>query len=748
MKTSQRWQHPPGEKALHTHTPPEGTTATYTLVATDLLHSGGVIVFRARTEAGLTFRCVALRSVMRAPIAGETWSVEGTWQTHAIHGPQIGLTTAVLVQPTGALFVHAIAHNTRDFPGIGFARAQELWDAFGARIFDLLDHGDATALSSVLDEKLAEVAVAGWRQIGEQARGYRWLSQYGFPLRLASRVIAIYSSMPVPQGHEDAAAKRGRVVWHLENDPYRMLAFASWRSTEAAARQLGIQDDDERRLVGAVEASCAHRLAAGDTWHDVDSLRDAVAHRLGLPRKAADRALVLAVERGAVVRHADGFQLPGAWAMERFVAKRIVDMAAGRFVPAQRRIEYPLTPDEVHTALDQFDAARGYPLTQEQRSAVWMATTEPVSALLGGPGVGKTTVLRAVHAICARSHRTVHQAALSGRAAQRMAEATGRPASTIASLLARMETGALTLDDEPLLVIDESSMVDLGILYRLLARIPLGVRLLLVGDPGQLPPIGFGLVFHVLAVDSAVPRTTLTLPQRQTAASGIPAVCEAIRNGVVPAMQNFAPSTAAGVTFLASKAEHMTQAVLDVLASMVDAGGAQVVGSVKNGDGGVTEINRTLQRLRAPGRTQLNGRFFEGDPVIATENDYDLAVMNGEMGEVIGNTDDGGLRIRFDSGEKEVPGHHLDKLDLAYAVTTHKAQGSQFKRVVVPIVSSRLLDRTLLLTAVSRAQEQVVIVGDRAVFEQAVRAPSSPSLRLVGLGRRESSNPPHPSDAS
>lgn len=748
MKTSPRWRNRPGEKAPPAHTPAGETTANYTLVVTDLLHSGGVVVFRGRTEAGESLRCVAVRSVMRAPVEGETWSVEGTWHTHAVHGTQIGLTAAVLVQPSGALFVQAIAHNTRDFPGIGFARAQKLWNAFGSRIFDLLDHGDAATLSSVLDEDLAAVAVAGWRQIGEEAKGYRWLSRHGFPLRLASRVIAIYSGMPVSPGHEEAAAERGRVVWHLEHDPYRMLAFASWRSTEAAARQLGIQEDDDRRLVGAVEASCAYRLAAGDTWHDPPSLRDTVAQRLGLPRSAADRALALATERGAVVRHAGGIQLPGAWAMERFVANRIADMASGRFVPAQRRIEFPLTRDEVDSALDQFDAAQGYPLTQEQRNAVWMATTEPVSTLLGGPGVGKTTVLRAVHAICARSHRTVHQAALSGRAAQRMAEATGRPASTIASLLARMETGALTLDDEPLLVIDESSMVDLGILYRLLARIPSGVRLLLVGDPGQLPPIGFGLVFHVLAVDSSVPRTTLTLPQRQTAASGIPAVCEAIRNGVVPALQSFSPSTAAGVTFLASKTEDMTQAVLDVLASMVDVGGAQVVGSVKNGDGGVMEINRTLQRLRAPGRPQLNGRFFEGDPVIATENDYDLGVMNGEMGQVISNTEDGGLRIRFDSGEKEVPGHHLDKLDLAYAVTTHKAQGSQFKRVVVPIVSSRLLDRTLLLTAVSRAQEQVVIVGDPAVFEQAVRAPSSPSLRLVGLGRQEIATPPHPSDAS
>jgi exodeoxyribonuclease V alpha subunit len=306
-----------------------------------------------------------------------------------------------------------------------------------------------------------------------------------------------------------------------------------------------------------------------------------------------------------------------------------------------------------------------------------------------------------------------------------------------------VERGDIVLDDDPLVVIDEASMCDLATIYRLLRRFPPGVRMLFVGDPGQLAPIGFGTVFHVLAAGTLVPRTTLTKVQRQTSASGIPAVCAAIRSGVMPA---FAPndwSLAEGVGFIDVTPHEVTEAVMDVLTRLGGTSAVQVVGSVKPRLGGVDEINRRLHALHGAGRGQLNGRFYAGEPVIATHNDYDLAVMNGELGIALRNADDGGgLVCRFDSGDKEVPQPYLDDhLELAYAITCHKAQGSQFPKVVIPVTSSRLLDRSLLLTAVSRAQHRVVLVGDRDVFERAIAEPSKSDQRLVGLGRSASDNP-------
>ena len=716
-----------------------------TLVIEEILHDGGVVVARGRTEHDAAIRFVTRRAVTgRTPAPGETWRVVGAWQTHASYGRQLGLSDATLVRPSGRLVIDVLARSAA-FPGIGAVRARRLWETHGPDLFDLLDAGDATPFSSLLGDELADVLVRGWRSLEEETKACRWLTGHGFPSGLAAKLIAIYGTIPAPAEAAEEVARKGRVAWHLEDDPYRMLAFTSWKKADAVAKRIGVARDDPRRLVGAVEAALARALADSHTWTPEDVLVADVDRLLGLGRAAARQAIALAVRRRAALPLADGYQAPGAAVMEQFVESRCVAMAAGECAAPQLRLERTMDRAEVESLLDGFEHREGYPLTPEQRAGVWMALTEPVSALLGGPGVGKTTVLKAVYEAAAAYDRTVHQAALSGRAAQRMSEATGRPASTIASLLIRIDRGEVVLDDEPLVVIDESSMVDLTTLYRLMRRFAPGVRLLLVGDPGQLPPIGFGLTFHVFAGGARIPRTTLETVMRQTEESGIPAVCRDIRRGVVPDIPGFCGTARAGVSFVDVTEDGVTNTVVDLLAALGGAHAAQVVGSVKAGPGGTVEINRVLQGLRGAGRPQLPGRFYVGDPVIATVNDYDLGVMNGELGEALAAGPGGGLQVRFDSGEKLVPAQSLDLLDLAYAVTCHKAQGSQFRRVIVPVTPNRLLDRTLLLTAVSRAQEQVVLVGDRHVFADAVTRPPVPSLRRVGLGRASAAQPVLPS---
>lgn len=759
---------PPGVRPAAAATSAAPSVAL-TLVVDAVLHPGGVTVWRGHTADDVTVRCVATRAVMRVPAPGEVWALNGAWHRHPAHGAQVSILRATLERPSGRLFVQALTRNTRDFPGIGVVRAQRLWEAHGPRVFDLLDRGDAVAAEALADTvgaELAGVLLAGWRAVDDAAKACRWLSQYGFPPDLAAKVTAIYAAVPVPAAHTADAARRGRVVWHLEDDPYRMLAFASWRRTDAAARQLGVAADDPRRLAGAVEAACARRLTAGHTWVpatvlacEAAALLDTPAldvPSLGAPSVIGGRAVAAAVARRIVVAHAvdheEGYQLPGVAVMERAVGERVTAMRQHRDRPAQIRLEVPLDRAGVDAALAVFEREERYPLNPEQRDAVWMALSEPASLLLGGPGVGKTTVLKALHAVARVTGRVVHQAALSGRAARRMVEATGQPACTIAALLHRIDAGELVLTDEPLLVLDEASMCDLAIVYRLLRRLPSGVRLLLVGDPGQLPPIGFGLVLHVLAAGGEVPRTTLTRVMRQTSASGIPAVCAAIREGRVPALA--APDWAAteGVSLLATPSGDVADAVIDVLARLGGVqggvqggveggmdrgvGAAQIIGSVRRGRGGTEELNARLQRLRAPGRPRLNGRFLAGDPVIATRNDYTLGVMNGELATAVANDEAGGLRCRFDDRELAIPDDYLQRdLELAYAITCHKAQGSQFPTVIVPVTPSRLLDRTLLLTAVSRAQHRVILVGEPSLLAQAITAPPQVSQRLVGLGR-------------
>jgi len=678
---------------------------------------------------------------MRSPAVGETWVIEGLWQSHPIHGAQVGeISFATLVRPSGRLFVEAVSRNSRDFPDIGFVRAQKVWDAHGGRTFDLLDAGDVDALVPQLGRERAMALISGWRSIDHETKAYRWLTQYGFPPALAAKIIAIYGSLPIPAEHREAAAVKGVVVWHLETDPYRMLAFTSWKKADAAARRLGLDSRDARRLVGAAEAACADQLADGHTWVSAELLRAKAARLLALPLTDADEGLRLAVERGALVPHARGYQAPGAWVMERFVDGRVTRMRTGLDTPRQLRLAPMFSRDDVRRSLDEYNTGQPYLLSVEQCDAVWMALTEPVSLLIGGPGVGKTSVLRAVHHVAKAYGRTVYQAALAGRAAQRMRQATGRDAFTIAGLLSRIERQEIALDDEPLIVIDEASMCDLATIYRLLRKCPPGVRLLLVGDPGQLPPIGFGLVFHVLAEvggPGAVPRTVLSVPRRQTSASGIPRVCEEIRAGTVPRLDAPRWPSSDGVSFVEAAPENVVDAIIDVFAHLGPDREAQIVGSVKQRAGGITEINRRLQSLRAVGRgAQLNGRFFAGDPVLVTKNDWDIGVMNGDLGIALANEEAGALRVRFDDGEKVLPAGMLEAdVELAYAVTCHKAQGSQFPTVIVPVTPSQILDRALLLTAVSRAQQQVVLVGDPAIFAAAIARQPVSLAREVGLGR-------------
>lgn len=684
---------------------------------------------------------------MRPPAPGETWDLAGTWETHPSYGRQVRVHQATLTRPSGRIVVQAIGRDAKRFPKLGVVRATALWREHGAALFDRLDAGDPAPFIDHLGPELAAVLLAGWKGLDHDARAYRWLTERGFAPAIAQKVMAIYGAMPVPPAHATSAALVGPVVWHLEDDPYRMLAFASWKAVDAAARRMSIASDDPRRLAGAVEAACAQALAVGHTWVPAEMLRPAVARLLAVRTAAADTAIAHAVDRKAVLPHAGGYQLPGLNVMEQFVERRIHAMHTGLDAATQLRLAPPMTRELVDALLNAFDMSAATRLTHEQRDAVWMAVTERVSLLLGGPGVGKTTVLKAVHHVATAMHQTVHQAALAGRAARRMQETTGHAARTLMGLQMAIDKAELALDDEPLVVIDEASMCDLATVYRLLRRFPNGVRVLLVGDPGQLPPIGFGLTFHVLARAADIPRTTLTRVMRQTAASGIPAVCSAIRAGRVPALAAPDWDHPDGVSFIETAADDVTHTVIDVLARAGGVGSAQVVGSVKRGPGGTIDINACLQALCGPPKAQLNGHFYAGDPVIATHNDMELGVLNGDLGVALADTADGGLRCRFDAGEIDVPPTYLaEHLELAYAITTHKAQGSEFPCVIIPVTASRLLDRTLLLTAVSRARRQAILVGDRELFAQAVTAPATSDVRLVGLGRPSATTPSrHPS---
>ena len=687
-----------------------GLTVKSLVAASEL---GGAI-FGAHTPSGGYVRVVASgRAIHRPPVPGETWDVTGEYRHTPEFGEQLHARQCIYRPPRGRLLVQYLASNPA-FVGVGEVKALALFDEFGDDLADILSAGDVERLSQVLTRETSARIVEAWSEHQAEAELVDYLDTRGFSPRLAGQLRRAWGVQALDV---------------LERNPYFMLAFAAWRTVDAAARLTGVQPDDPRRMVGAVETVLYQELQAGHTLTERQRLLPSIRKLLGNGNH--ETALELALEEGAVVGDdVGGYQAVGAAALETRIAERIRRMVAGEQLRQGVLFGARTVSVQVDACIASLEQQQGFALNAAQRQAVELSASSPFSLLIGGAGVGKTTVLRAIVAVAEQQGAAVYQMALSGRAAKRMAEATNAPATTIAKFLGAVRAGKLELDGTAVLIVDEASMLDLPTMFRLLRNLPDGSRMLLVGDAAQLPPIGFGLVFHRLAEASSVPRVELTEVHRQAASTGIPAVATAVRYHEVPSLPAL-PAGDAGVSFVECLPAEVPSTVDRVVSEWED--DWQVLAAVKDGPGGIRALNEHFHKRNA-GAACGNG-FAVGDPVIHLVNDYDAGLMNGTLGFVLAASEspERGLWVDFEGEEHLIPQDALEeRLELAYAISVHKAQGSQFKRVVVVISDSRILDHALVYTALTRGVQQVVFIGDRTSFERAVRdAPLAQRRRIA-----------------
>lgn len=655
--------------------------------------------------------------LLRPPGIGERWEVAGPVRVHPHYGRQVHAERVVPIRPHGELLRRFLARN-KTFQGVGEARARRLWDAFGEGLNDLLDAGNTLRLADVLGSDLAASLVDAWRESQGEAKVVRWLEDHRFPVTLAVKVMRLWGA--------DAADK-------VAENPYRMLAVAGWTKVDAAALDAGAAPDCPERRIAAVEATCYRALANQHTTIPEPELLAGIRGLLRCPPQVAQDALALAEVDHAVVKTPDGFWQPfGPAVMEAFVRNRIRELVEAEFAPSGSLYWARPEDRQVSDLVAAFESQEGFALTEEQRHAVWMAMTQRFALVLGGAGTGKTSLLKAVAYAQAETGGTLHAVALAGKAAQRLRE-VGCQARTLAGFLGALERQELDLGGGDLIVVDEASMVDLPLAYTFLRRLPPEARVLLVGDPYQLPPIGFGLVFSALADDPTVPKVELTRIHRQAEETGIPALARQIREGTLSHLPTFSGAVP-GVSFLPCHPKDAQAVVVEVLAGLGGILEAQVLSPIKRGPSGTQGINAALHLLRSTGKSVWSG-LGTGDPVIHLENDYEDMVFNGTLGSVEEVLDDG-VRILWDGRDRSIT-YQQDRreaLDLAYAISVHKAQGSQFRRVIIPIFPSRLLDRTLIYTALTRATEQVVLMGDINALKAGVNAPPAHHRRRTGMG--------------
>jgi exodeoxyribonuclease V alpha subunit len=400
-------------------------------------------------------------------------------------------------------------------------------------------------------------------------------------------------------------------------------------------------------------------------------------------------------------------------------------------------------------ALDWLDRSTGVTLSPEQQAAVRLALTERVAVLTGGPGCGKSYTVRAIVALARAKQAKVVLAAPTGRAAKRLEELAGLEAATLHRLLQLRPGGDAAFDrdhplDADLVVVDEASMLDVLLANKLVKAIPPGAHLLLVGDVDQLPSVGAGEVLRDLLAAERLPRVRLTKVFRQAQRSGVVTNAHRINAGRLPITQGLADF----FLFTADDPEQAADLADDIVAHRLPRRfgldprrEVQVLCPMHRGPAGASALNERLQTALTPSREGLaerrfGGRVFRvGDKVMQLRNNYDkgtAGVFNGSVGVVTAlSLEDQELRVLLD--EDEEVGYRFDELDElthAYAVSIHRAQGSEYPCVVVPLVTSAwlMLQRNLLYTAVTRAKRLVVLVGSRRALARAVRT--------RGAGRR------------
>jgi exodeoxyribonuclease V alpha subunit len=640
--------------------------------------------------------------------AGEAMEVRGAWREHPRHGRQFVVTSVRVAEPSGDAALLAVLSAVKH---VGPEGAAFLLQRHGADVLDVVDADPHARLREVPGIGPIRIgpAVESWREARALRAVRMFLDAHGVPAAAASRVLRALGADAVDV---------------LTVDPYRLceLDGIGFATADALARALGVEPDDPRRLTAGVAHALREAEADGHCHLPAAELRGRAARLLNAdPADAIDRLAA----SGAVVVDDDRVADARLHRIEGRLAERVralldAEPAHDGPVPARPR-------------------GGGFVPTGAQWAAVERALAGRLSILTGGPGVGKTATLRALVDVLRRRRLDARLCAPTGKAARRMAEATGAEASTIHRLLGwQPGAGFVHGPDDPIpgadvLIVDEASMLDVRLAGALFDAVGDATHVVLVGDPDQLAPVGPGRVLDDLIASEEVPLTRLTEVFRQAARSLIVRAAHAINEGRPPP-RSIPDDVERDYYFVArERAEDIFAEIVALAAERVpghlalDArADVQVLAPMHRGPVGIEALNEALRaRLNPDGDVVPGSGLRVGDRVVQTRNDHERQLMNGEIGVIVAHDRDAAeTLLHTDDGRTiALPAGALDTLRLAYAMSVHKAQGSSAPAVVVPIFSGHhvMLTRNLVYTALTRAERMAVFVGERRALEVALR---------------------------
>lgn len=682
---------------------------------------------------------------------GETLEAEGRWTQHASYGNQFKVETLHRCMPVGEKAVFEYLAS-RAIKGIGARTAKLIVDEFGKDALKVIEEKPEllTRIKGFTEKRAMAVHEAYLQQAGMRLL-LDFLSENHLPQTLA---------MPLYRRFGNAAPDVVRANPYLLIEGDIGLDFSA---ADELAIRMGTAGDDPQRVEAGLLFELRYNLNNGHTFLPRHKLLAATGQLLSLEKESLEPALDGLLEQGEVVREQiagqDACYLAELYAAEAYVAFRLEEMSAAELTP----------PGDLDAILKRIQKEQGISYAPQQEEAVRLAASRQVILLTGGPGTGKTTSLRGVLALFESLGLDTALTAPTGRAAKRLGELCGEEGATIHRLLETQfdpVTGQLVFahdQDEPLrydaVIVDETSMVDVVLMRALLSALRGDCRLVLVGDPNQLPSVGPGNLLSDLLRSGRIPSVCLTEIFRQAAESAIVCTAHAVNRGEPPAWTNRSKD----FFFLRRHDSARTaETIVDLVAHRlpenmgIPAEQIQILSPTRRYGTGTASLNRLLQQaLNPPAKGKGERRFGEvvfraGDRVMQIKNNYDvmwrerdslssgIGMFNGDIGR-IDEVDEaeGTVLVDFDGKLVEYTPDMLSELELAYAITVHKAQGCEYRAVVLAALDGapQLMTRGVLYTAVTRAKELFVLVGDENVVSS-MTANNRQQRRYSGLRAR------------
>lgn len=668
---------------------------------------------------------------------GEQVALQGHWTNHPKHGAQFQVEICEQTMPATVAGMRRYLGSGL-IKGIGSRLAERIVAQFGNQTLDVIESTPERLLDVPdIGQKRAQLIASAWQEQQQIKQIMLFLHSRGVSTNLAIKIYKQYGDQSLTV---------------VQNDPYRLsrdIFGVGFKTADRLAQALGLAADHPGRIEAGVEFALSEMSNAGHVYAPQGQLVERAAELLELEASnilpALDRLATQAriqcellptgknppaQELRGIGESQQDYRMPAIYLMpfyqgELGVSERLRALAQ----------HWPTRISDLPPAFLSLNSN----LSVEQQEAVRLALRSPVSVLTGGPGTGKTTAVRALIDALESANKTFALASPTGRAAKRLAQATGRPASTIHRLLGYTPgEGFKHKAGNPLsvdfLVVDETSMLDLLLANHLLKALEPGMHLLLVGDVDQLPSVGAGDVLRDVIASGVAPVTRLSVIFRQAAGSEIISNAHRINQGLFPV---FSKESADFFIFPAETPEEAGNWVQELVCERIPKkfglhweNEIQVLSPMYRGPVGVTSLNERLQAALNPAgalkpEKKLYGQTFRpGDKVMQIQNNYDKDVYNGDIGFVRAiDAIDQSLSIDYEGRQVSYDWSEADQLVLAYAVSVHKSQGSEFPAVIIPLVTQHylMLQRNLLYTAITRAKAVCVLVGSRKAIHIAVQ---------------------------